>query len=123
MAWLSRKLEGKTPADEGARAKGDVIAPCADGGMGAPDGVELAERKGEGALESVPDGRAYRTYKRRWFGLVQLVLLNIVVSWDVSLPLPPYTKGDRLTTDLHSGSPLRLSPTRPRHTTASRPQP
>lgn len=26
----------------------------------------------------------YRTYKRRWFGLVQLVLLNIVVSWDVS---------------------------------------
>ncbi|OAA79011.1 cell surface receptor/MFS transporter [Akanthomyces lecanii RCEF 1005] len=23
----------------------------------------------------------YRTYKRRWFGLVQLVLMNIVVSW------------------------------------------
>ena len=30
-------------------------------------------------------GRAeYRVYKIRWFGLVQLVLLNIVVSWDVS---------------------------------------
>lgn len=27
----------------------------------------------------------YRVYKRRWFGLAQLVLLNIVVSWDVSL--------------------------------------
>lgn len=26
----------------------------------------------------------YRTYKRRWFGLVQLVLMNIIVSWDVS---------------------------------------
>ncbi len=26
----------------------------------------------------------YRTYKRRWFGLVQLVLMNIVVSWCVS---------------------------------------
>jgi len=26
----------------------------------------------------------YKVYKRRWFGLVQLVLLNIVVSWDVS---------------------------------------
>lgn len=26
----------------------------------------------------------YKVYKRRWFGLVQLVLLNIIVSWDVS---------------------------------------
>jgi hypothetical protein len=25
----------------------------------------------------------YRTYKRRWFGLIQLVLLNAVVSWNV----------------------------------------
>ncbi|PHH63894.1 hypothetical protein CDD81_5342 [Ophiocordyceps australis] len=24
----------------------------------------------------------YRTYKRRWFGLVQLTLMNIVISWD-----------------------------------------
>lgn len=31
----------------------------------------------------------YRVYKRRWFGLVQLILLNIVVSWDVSQE-PPY---------------------------------
>lgn len=28
----------------------------------------------------------YKVYKRRWFGLIQLVLLNIVVSWDVSIP-------------------------------------
>jgi MFS transporter, FLVCR family, MFS-domain-containing protein 7 len=28
---------------------------------------------------------AYRTYKRRWFGLLQLVLMNIIVSWDVSV--------------------------------------
>jgi hypothetical protein len=26
---------------------------------------------------------AYKTYRRRWFGLLQLILLNIVVSWDV----------------------------------------
>ena len=26
----------------------------------------------------------YKVYKRRFFGLAQLVLLNIVVSWDVS---------------------------------------
>lgn len=28
----------------------------------------------------------FRVYKRRWFGLLQLVLLNIVVSWDVCIP-------------------------------------
>lgn len=27
----------------------------------------------------------YKVYKRRWFGLVQLTLLNIIVSWDVSV--------------------------------------
>ena len=26
----------------------------------------------------------YKVYKRRWLGLGQLILLNIVVSWDVS---------------------------------------
>lgn len=26
----------------------------------------------------------YKVYKRRWFGLVQLTLLNILVSWEVS---------------------------------------
>lgn len=26
----------------------------------------------------------FKVYKRRWLGLAQLVLLNIVVSWDVS---------------------------------------
>lgn len=28
--------------------------------------------------------RVYKVYKRRWFGLAELVLLNIVASWDVS---------------------------------------
>lgn len=30
----------------------------------------------------------YKVYKRRWFGMIQLALLNIIVSWDVSLELP-----------------------------------
>lgn len=36
--------------------------------------------------DSVAEGQFtdYRTYRRRWFGLVQLTLLNIIVSWDVS---------------------------------------
>jgi len=29
----------------------------------------------------------FKVYKRRWFGLAQLVLLNIVVSWDVGIAL------------------------------------
>lgn len=28
----------------------------------------------------------YKVYKRRWFGLVSLTFLNIIVSWDVSVP-------------------------------------
>lgn len=37
--------------------------------------------------ESVEEGSfgEFKVYKRRWFGLVQLVLLNIIVSWDVRL--------------------------------------
>lgn len=31
----------------------------------------------------------YRVYKRRFFGLAQLVLLNIIVSWDVSRNINP----------------------------------
>ncbi|KAF2706379.1 MFS general substrate transporter [Pleomassaria siparia CBS 279.74] len=34
----------------------------------------------------------YRVYKRRWFGLLQLVLLNIVVSWDWLTFAPVSTK-------------------------------
>jgi hypothetical protein len=30
----------------------------------------------------------FKVYKRRWFGLAQLVLLNTVVSWDVSIVFP-----------------------------------
>jgi len=38
------------------------------------------------ANETATAGGTYKVYKRRWFGLVQLVLLNIIVSWDVSAP-------------------------------------
>jgi len=35
------------------------------------------------------DPTIYRVYRIRWFGLFQLILLNIIVSWDVSLRQPP----------------------------------
>ncbi|KAL4945367.1 hypothetical protein BDV06DRAFT_209478 [Aspergillus oleicola] len=33
-------------------------------------------------IELPPSGPVYRVYKRRFFGLAQLVLLNVIVSWD-----------------------------------------
>jgi hypothetical protein len=36
------------------------------------------------AAEAAVGGIEYKVYKRRWFGLLQLTLLNIIVSWDVS---------------------------------------
>ncbi|KAL0941915.1 Major facilitator superfamily domain-containing protein 7 [Colletotrichum truncatum] len=46
-----------------------------DNTSGAPRGADNS---------SVLEGTAteYRTYKRRWFGLAQLTLLNVIVSWD-----------------------------------------
>lgn len=34
-------------------------------------------------LEHENEHGEYRVYRRRWFGLAQLVILNIIVSWDV----------------------------------------
>ena len=42
--------------------------------------IENLEGPANGADRSI----GYKVYKRRWFGLGQLVLLNIIVSWDVS---------------------------------------
>ncbi len=38
----------------------------------------------DAAAEAGGDAVQYKVYKRRWFGLVQLALLNVIVSWDVS---------------------------------------
>ena len=47
----------------------------------APPTAESAEE----ARSPIAPSVVYKVYKRRWFGLMQLVLLNIIVSWDVSL--------------------------------------
>lgn len=60
-----------------------------------------AEVDGDGAFPF------YKVYKRRWFGLVQLTLLNIIVSWDVS-----GTCGhdpDMKTIDMHMFTDLRAA--------------
>ena len=59
-------------------------------GAGATN-TELSARNSEGPGDEAradatheTSTTEYRVYKRRFFGLFQLVLLNIIVSWDVS---------------------------------------
>lgn len=78
---------------------GSDIAPAARStpNMEDPGALELVDTKG--SAPGVTEGQVYRTYKRRWFGLVQLVLLNVVVSWDVrfeSLLVLPQVIGDMM---------------------------
>lgn len=58
------------------------------GMMNASDEGEALETMGsrDGLLEGGAGEVVWKVYKRRWFGLLQLVLLNVVVSWDVSSP-------------------------------------
>ena len=51
----------------------------------------------------------YKVYKIRWFGLMQLVLLNIVVSWDVSTAAFMERKPSSMIS--YSGFPSPRSPT------------
>ncbi|KAI0602131.1 MFS general substrate transporter [Biscogniauxia sp. FL1348] len=46
------------------------------------DGVSQEEAEDASMGEGSGDSVVYRVYKRRWFGLAQLTLLNIIVSWD-----------------------------------------
>jgi hypothetical protein len=48
------------------------------------DATALNQRAAEETELGDVSTTTYKVYKRRWFGLVQIVLLNIVVSWDVS---------------------------------------
>ncbi|KAF2733462.1 MFS general substrate transporter [Polyplosphaeria fusca] len=50
-----------------------------DGGAGAR---RSWLHRGRGQHRETYSHAHFRVYKRRWFGLVQLVLLNIVISWD-----------------------------------------
>lgn len=58
-------IQGATPP---STAKGDLIE------------VETLDTR----TTARPEHATFKVYKRRFFGLGQLVLLNIIVSWDVS---------------------------------------
>ncbi|KAF7862868.1 uncharacterized protein EAF02_010417 [Botrytis sinoallii] len=53
------------------------------GGIGADGAADEGLRRRSSERHAVGSNAGnFRVYKRRWFGLVQLVLLNIIVSWD-----------------------------------------
>ncbi|ROT36290.1 major facilitator superfamily domain-containing protein [Sodiomyces alkalinus F11] len=67
-----RKGEGQV--ETGATAK----TPSQGANMKVDD---VDAQRDNGVAEDQTSAVQYRTYRRRWFGLVQLTLLNIIVSW------------------------------------------
>ena len=74
-------IEGSADSNEEAKTPVEAQSGYTDEEShtaGSPQNAVVAE---EGRVGE--DANVYRVYKIRWFGLIQLVLLNIVVSWDV----------------------------------------
>ncbi|GAT25905.1 cell surface receptor/MFS transporter [Aspergillus luchuensis] len=55
--------------------------------------------------ELPPSGPVYKVYKRRFWGLAQLVLLNIVVSWDVGSLMSAAMQNEVVIFTLNKGGP------------------
>jgi len=93
--WQQLKDEKKGAAAGITRGSGDddlAIEMQETRSSRATTGTAAALAAGAAAADAgeggtMPGTTEYRVYKRRWFGLVQLTLLNIIVSWDVSLAL------------------------------------
>jgi FLVCR family MFS transporter 7 len=70
-SWLGKSIFKLSSRDDGV--------PGGATPVGAGDDVDMDD---VAASISRGDSQAYRTYKRRWFGLAQLTLMNIMVSWN-----------------------------------------
>jgi hypothetical protein len=79
-----RNIESSASADPSALSE----VTSNDGLLSEEDGARAGSRgaAGDHTANGAPGdgGNSYKVYKRRWFGLFQLALLNIIVSWDVS---------------------------------------
>jgi hypothetical protein len=74
-----RNTESSASADPSALSE----VTSNDGLLSEEDGAGEGARGVEGR-HTAHGATTYKVYKRRWFGLFQLALLNIIVSWDVS---------------------------------------
>ena len=77
--------EGNGEGSANGRVRDGSVEELGDG-HGLDEGSRPGRRRRRSWLGR--NGQSYshahfRVYKRRWFGLAQLVLLNVVVSWDV----------------------------------------
>lgn len=74
-------------ADMEPMRNGELSSSQGAGGVGAesqPAPEESGRRWWKRGQRGTYSHTHFKVFKRRWFGLAQLVLLNIVVSWDVS---------------------------------------
>ncbi len=100
-----------------------VEASYADNEERADSSRQISSVNNPTTLEHAPPIE-YKVYKIRWFGLGQLILLNIIVSWDVSISSILHLLRSEmisLTNRTRSGSPSPPSPTLPQHSIPRRP--
>ncbi len=72
-------------SDEQGKSAARVQEHYTEGDIGGEDRRSRIITETENAVADPVVGHVqYKVYKRRWFGLIQLVLLNIIISWDVS---------------------------------------
>src|SRR4051794_31043599 len=86
------RVEWAAMDDTATAVPGKVTAATRVGGDELMVLDTQGSRGGDVMVEEEAPAR-YRVYKIRWFGLAQLVLLNIVVSWDVGSTRPPHGVG------------------------------
>ena len=101
MKGFANKMRGRDRKDQSAVLSMENAGNNSDNALrevGSADGLLDGEYEGQlgnhaqagpGASRgNVQTAMVYKVYKRRWFGLLQLALLNIIVSWDVSAVIP-----------------------------------
>ena len=86
---ISASTTGRTLVDEEGRSDDELLGDGQDGSSrrrrdnGSIGGHPLSNELPEDPLSGHTE--VYKVYRQRWFGMIQLVLLNIIVSWDVSI--------------------------------------
>lgn len=91
------KFDGSFPALQEVRSDDELLPEEHVGSRAHRSWGMRSNRSAENRNSNAPQGDAelgslgqgggrvvYKVYKRRWFGMIQLALLNIIVSWDVS---------------------------------------